>query len=573
MADPFTILTVLGMLAPLGLAQRNCTRMFHSAVINNDTLYIDGGDMHTVLPNDTLVSNSIRDLQSLDLSRSWKNLDDGLFTYIPRPWNTSHPGSYPPYMDEGGSWSDGNYLFFYGGYPSPWGGPPPPPLGTWMYNIAGNNWTRNRFWGVPMVRLHEGGAVQSSVDKTAYYLSSALNPRGNPTFAGTPGADTYLAPALIMLNMNTLEWRNASTASMNAWGTIGDGYFSIIESVVEKGVLVAFGGYTYPVGQKLSVLAARQANTTHQNSMEYVRVYDIANDQWYTQQTSGDIPRWRMSGCTVVAAAPDLSSHSIYMFGGIGPTMGVSDGNVYVLSVPSFRWIRVFDDNTVRSKHKCQLARKHTMIVIGGIVPVDNDEYVPRLQNCDGAMFANGVGIFDLRTLSWMTNYNASDDGDYYIHSKISKVIGGNGTGGATLTEPSSKFHHTDLATLFSRRNARPTSSAGMFSSTSSTAAATTTATNSPKSTISGGAIAGATIGAVAGAGLLLALVFLYLRRLKAKARLSRHRGRPYRHPKVFQEHPSELAGAHTPMAFELADGRDTPNAGLPTEAIRCRSF
>jgi hypothetical protein len=45
--------------------------------------------------------------------------------------------------------------------------------------------------------------------------------------------------------------------------------------------------------------------------MEFVRVYDIANKKWHTQQTTGDIPRWRMAGCTVVAASDDLSSYSM----------------------------------------------------------------------------------------------------------------------------------------------------------------------------------------------------------------------------------------------------------------------
>ncbi|KAB8234859.1 uncharacterized protein BDW43DRAFT_271641 [Aspergillus alliaceus] len=58
--------------------------------------------------------------------------------------------------------------------------------------------------------------------------------------------------------------------------------------------------------------------------------------------------------------------------------MEESHGNVDVLSLPSFKWIRFYDDSTVRSKHRDQLAQKHTMLVIGGVIPVDDDdEYVP----------------------------------------------------------------------------------------------------------------------------------------------------------------------------------------------------
>jgi hypothetical protein len=73
-----------------------------------------------------------------------------------------------------------------------------------------------------------------------------------------------MTPGLITLDMDTLEWTNASTADMDTFGTIGDGYVSLIESVGDQGVLVVSGGYTYPVGEKLSVLAARQNDATRQ---------------------------------------------------------------------------------------------------------------------------------------------------------------------------------------------------------------------------------------------------------------------------------------------------------------------
>lgn len=50
---------------------------------------------------------------------------------------------------------------------------------------------------------------------------------------------------------------------MGTFGTIGFGYVNLIESAGDQG-LVAFGGYTYPGGEKLSVLAARQNDTTRQ---------------------------------------------------------------------------------------------------------------------------------------------------------------------------------------------------------------------------------------------------------------------------------------------------------------------
>jgi len=47
--------------------------------------------------------------------------------------------------------------------------------------------------------------------------------------------------------------------------------------------------------------------------MESVPLYDIASSSWYIQQTLGDVPRWRMAGCSVVVAAPDNSSFSMWV--------------------------------------------------------------------------------------------------------------------------------------------------------------------------------------------------------------------------------------------------------------------
>lgn len=100
--------------------------------------------------------------------------------------------------------------------------------------------------------------MQSNIHKKAYYLSGALHPNGNPTFAGTEGAETYMDTGLISLDMTTQVWSNYSTTGMNNWGTIGDGYTGIIETAGDEGLIVAFGGYTYPLGEAMSILAGRQ---------------------------------------------------------------------------------------------------------------------------------------------------------------------------------------------------------------------------------------------------------------------------------------------------------------------------
>ncbi|KAB8231170.1 uncharacterized protein BDW43DRAFT_142215 [Aspergillus alliaceus] len=39
------------------------------------------------------------------------------------------------------------------------------------------------------------------------------------------------------------------------------------------------------------------------------------------------------------------------------------------------------------------------MMVVGGLTPVTDQGFIPLSRNGDSAKFANGIGLFDLRTL------------------------------------------------------------------------------------------------------------------------------------------------------------------------------
>lgn len=165
-----------------------------------------------------------------------------------------------------------------------------------------------------------------------------------------------------------------------------------------------------------------------------VSVLDIATNQWYQQIATGDIPPWRYAGCSVVVSAPDHSSHSIYVFGGWGNSAGASDGNVYVLSIPSFRWIRVNEDSTLRTRHQCVLVGRNTMLVVSDIRG-QGEIMVPfSAAGCDRTkMFTQGLGIFSLNNHTWSLDYDPSEgSAAYEVHPSISDVIGGDQVGGAT---------------------------------------------------------------------------------------------------------------------------------------------
>lgn len=280
------------------------------------------------------------------------------------------------------------------------------------------------------------------------------------------------------------------------------------------GLLVAFGGITPVAGVNMDVrFPDGLASLEPHWSMRNISVYDIEAQIWYQQQASGDVPSLRYLGCAIAVTAPDRSSHSIYVFGGWGETgIGRNDGNVYVLSLPSFTWIRVTLNMDQRSRHKCHLMGNHHMLVVGGIRPDEGDLQPDDVVGCDtNPRFSQGLGVFSLNSHDWTTNYDPAAGADpYQIHSTISKVIGGNAFGGATKSEPDTGFSSDSLRILMN--------SIQQPSNTSTTRQEPAdTDLRRPKSSlrISKGAIVGTAIGTTICAILVVGIVtyILYRRR------------------------------------------------------------
>lgn len=114
---------------------------------------------------------------------------------------------------------------------------------------------------------------------------------------------------------------------------------------------------------------------------------------------------------------------------------------MYILSIPSFTWVKVSDDDdehkpSARAGHECHL-RDGQMIVVGGYTGG---------QTCDSP----GIYVFNATSLTWQSSFKALDhDPDlhpensvlgnsfgYQVPAPVASVIGGSGSGGATATQP-----------------------------------------------------------------------------------------------------------------------------------------
>lgn len=431
----------------------------------------------------------------------------------------------------------------------------PPTNAVYQYDLSKRQWTQLNPGGDLVQRVLIGMSAQSSRTAVGYYLGGAVTPLSNPSFYAQTNSTPYMIEGLITFNEGSASFKNSSTSQMNADGTIAEGYLALIETLGSQGVLITFGGFTDIAGSPSGLESSNLADPSFQSPLANVSVYDIGTGTWYRQAATGDIPPWRYMGCSVTVSAPDHSSHSIYVFGGWGNSFGGSDGNVYVLSIPSFRWIRVNEDSDRRSRHSCNLLGNHTMLVVGGVRPVGQQVMPPDATGCDTSpMFAQGLGIFSLNKHTWTTNYDPSDNSTRYeIHPSISRVIGGNTNGNAAIQTPDGGFSNPNLGTLLGAHqdpadavgNTRPTSSAG-------------------RKRLTGGVIAGIVITAIAGLAIVLTAVLVLLRR----RHIRKHSARPRISNPILDERkvpeleswpgPSEVIN-DKPAAHELWSPVDKP--------------
>lgn len=96
---------------------------------------------------------------------------------------------------------------------------------------------------------------------------------------------------------------------------------------------------------------------------------------------------------------------------------GTTYSDIYVLSLPLFRWFKVTPPNTPkRQLHSCVLAGKRQMVSYGGL---DAKASTDAWKSSDP--WANTLGIFDLNTLQWKDEFDP-DLGEYEMPDEIKKA-------------------------------------------------------------------------------------------------------------------------------------------------------
>jgi hypothetical protein len=76
-------------------------------------------------------------------------------------------------------------------------------------------------------------------------------------------------------------------------------------------------------------------------------------------------------------------------------------GDLWVLSLPAFRWFKADVEVFPRANHACALAGDRQMISVGGLSFAHSRGYSEDYRD----PWPNGIGVLDISSLQWQSHY------------------------------------------------------------------------------------------------------------------------------------------------------------------------
>lgn len=299
----------------------------------------------------------------------------------------------------------------------------------WSFNVDSGLWTKEKSAGF-VTGIQGGSSATNSFLNEGYYLGGMQD-----SWVLENAPDVFFE-GMMVLNMTEVRWTNETVPGGSTLG----GFMEYLP-IGEKGALVVFGGRNWPEG-------VANPDSSIANDMRQILIYDVSSKKWLSQNATGTpdrpnlIPASRVLGCSSLVSAPDNSSHNIYVFDGETQLGGPRVNDIWVLTLPSFNWIRITDDTIGAVGHSCHSIGRQ-MILVGSDKPTDSH-----------AKCQEFFRVFDLTSLEW-TNQWDSRANSYLVPPVISAIIGGNETGGATSLSPKNDTDSwtKELFDVFARRH------------------------------------------------------------------------------------------------------------------------
>ncbi|KAJ5975630.1 hypothetical protein N7481_009337 [Penicillium waksmanii] len=406
-----------------------CQRLWHQSVVKDDVLYIDGGlevfipynDHGSPKQGDPIVGTNTY-MVMVGLNSSWNWETNISITAVNKTANPN-TGTLPPSNVRGAMYAGTNEdsdVYSYGGTSSyvnrSFPGflfPTAPTYTLWSFEAQEKAWAQYDISLDVPLRPAGGAYAEATGRGMGFYLNGFIDNGSNPDYQFYTDFRRYL-DGLVVLNTTTQEAKNLSTSSLDNYPRAMGGLV-YLPNIGTEGILVSMGGVTKPTSNDA---LSDMGTYVPFDSVDFLDVASIDNGNsdgnWYSQNTTGDIPAPRTDFCLVTVSAPDNSSHSIYLYGGKGEE-AVYD-QTYVLSIPSFIWIKLMEGASPRYAHSCHVVGKSQMLTVGGA------RYENITHGCDWEY--RSVAILNLKNSQWgnVFDYNA---GEYELPAKIVHVIGG----------------------------------------------------------------------------------------------------------------------------------------------------
>lgn len=410
-----------------------CWRFFHQSTIKNGSLYIDGGiqsfldygtDRWAFSGNTTQGYNTR--LIKIDLSRQfdWKN-------YVSRvALNKSadpDTNNMPPLVSHATLYSGApqdSRIWLYGGTTLWWNtefpgfeGPTTDIYSLWSYDTATERWDQYDVRPESLMRPSYGLAAEAPELGLGFYFNGQIDSGSSQQTQSLNSYPKLFLEGMIMINTTSQTAFNISTDAAVGGLPRTRGGAAYIPGIGGSGILAVMGGTYKPSasldGQEMTSFA-NMGNITIFDVGAYLR--NNSEQLWYSQNATGEIPEPRAYFCTVMVSAPDSSSHNIYLYSGQGPNNLVYD-DIYVLSIPSFTWTKVFNGSSPRFGQTCHKVGNQ-MITVGGKDKVDLAQQLP----CDWE--EAGIGILNMSDLQWGSQFLPEDQtGPYSVPGKVQEQI------------------------------------------------------------------------------------------------------------------------------------------------------
>ncbi|KAG5753169.1 hypothetical protein H9Q70_004224 [Fusarium xylarioides] len=366
-------------------------RSLLSVAVLEDYLYIDGGEVSSDL--DDSRSTAVSLTLSIPLDESWTN-DTVVFT-------ESDKGP-SPYLKQPALWVDEERSMIYS-----WGG-----QGSYKNTSSAGDHHLYAFEaddgkGGWSIHDPEDDTLFSSLYRTVreayttchgvgYHLGGYGERRTDERFTDGSYVERPL-DGLLTYSMTTQKWTNESTKALDyaTWSERA----TCIPSIGSSGLLIFMGG------AKVKMPAFR--NASEPVSFTNITMFDPSSKLWYYQQTSGVSPDPRVDFCSVGVQGLN-NTYDIYVYGGWNTWNDKTKayGDVWVLSLPAFKWFKAEVEGPKRGMHGCALVGKRQMLSIGGNNWGKDEGWK------DKDPWTQGIGVLDLPSLTWSSEYDAEAE-DY----------------------------------------------------------------------------------------------------------------------------------------------------------------